>query len=305
MSDKVKKPKDTAFRQQRLKAFIPVHTAKSSALIFFVASMVFLVFGILLYVECNNQTEFSTRYDNKCDISKSSSGNCQLKINVDKNLNEKVFVYYELRNFYQNYRLYVKSKSYTQLRGDSPTSRELSNCKYARYNEDFAGYYTGKKLKPKETARPCGLIARSVFNDTFEVVDHSIDSSDIVSDTDKKMFVSKDDSKEWTDMDNHFITWMKIAPLPTFRKLYGVIDNGLDKGKISVNVQNFYDVSEWDGEKWIVFSTNGKFGGKNTALGVVFIAAGVFCFLCSLVFTSAALFLKQRWMDQDPRSWRF
>lgn len=305
MSDKVKKPKDTAFRQQRLKAFIPVHTAKSSALIFFVASMVFLIFGILLFVECNNQTEYSTRYDNKCEILKSEPGICNLYFKVNKNLREKVFVYYELRNFYQNHRLYVKSKSYTQLRGDSPSSTELLNCKYARYNEDFAGYYTGKDLDARATARPCGLIARSVFNDTFDIIDYEIYSSDIVSNTDKKMFKSKDVSKEWTYMDGHFITWMKIAPLPTFRKLYGVIRNGLDKGKIQVNAYSHYDVSEWGGEKWIVLSTNGKFGGKNTALGVIFIVAGVFCFLCCLVFTSAALFLKQKWMDQDPRSWRF
>lgn len=305
MSDKVKKPKDTAFRQQRLKAFVPVHTAKSSAFIFFSMSMVFLIFGIMLYVECNNQTEFSTRYDKKCKISKSGSDKCEVNLSIDKDLNGKVFVYYELRNFYQNYRLYVKSKSYTQLRGDSPSSKELDYCKYARYNEDFTGYYTGKVLDPSETARPCGLIARSVFNDTFEISGFKIDSSDIVTDTDKKMFKSKDADKEWTDMDNHFITWMKVATLPTFRKLYGVIDEGINKGNVVISVENNYDVGGWDGEKWVVLSTNGKFGGKNTVLGIVLIAAGVFCFLCFLLFTSASLFLKQKWMNQDPRSWRF
>lgn len=39
-----------------------------------------------------------------------------------------IYLYYELRNFYQNYRLYVRSRSYAQLRGEEVTSAELAKC---------------------------------------------------------------------------------------------------------------------------------------------------------------------------------
>jgi hypothetical protein len=300
-----KKPKDTAFRQQRLKAFIPVHTAKSSAVIFFLGSMIFFVFGIMLYVENNNQTEVWFRYDDKCDIYKELNIECKITFQVQEDLKKPVFIYYELLNFYQNHRLYVKSKSYKQLRGDSPSSTDLKNCEPARYNKDFKGYYSGKTLEPDDTARPCGLIARSVFNDSIRIENYEIDSSDIASDTEKKMYKSKDPSKEWTDMDQHFANWMKIATLPNFRKFYGKIDEDVNKGEKTFYVWDRFNVEKWDGEKRIVLSTAGRFGGKNTVLGTVLIVAGVFCFLCSLVFTAAALFVKQKWMNQDPRSWRF
>lgn len=300
MSEKSNKPKDTAFRQQRLKAFKPVHTAKSSALIFLGSSLVFFTFGILLYVECNNQKEHWTTYDH-CKIDEP----CTIKLEISSTMQHPVYVYYQLTNFYQNHRLYVKSKSYTQLRGDKPSSTELENCKGARYNKDFAGYYKGKTLNADSTARPCGLIARSVFNDTFAIEGYDIDTDDITTETDRKMFKSVDKNKEWTDMDEKFINWMKIAPLPTFRKLYGAIRKDVESGEITINVGNHYDVGEWDGEKAIVLSTSGMFGGKNIVLGVVFITAGVFCFVCSLVFTSAALFCKQKWLEQDPRLWKF
>ena len=305
MSDKDKKPKDTAFRQQRLKAFIPVHTAKSSAIIFFIASMIFFIFGILLYVECNNQVEVWTRYDQSCDVYNQLGVECKLDFKVESDLKKPVYIYYELVNFYQNHRLYVKSKSYKQLRGDSPSSSDLENCEPARYNKDFKGYYSGKTLKADSTARPCGLIARSVFNDSIRIENYDIEVADIVSDTEKKMFKSTDESKEWTDMNEHFINWMKIAPLPNFRKLYGKIDQDINKGEILFLIWDRFKVDEWDGEKKIVLSTAGRLGGKNTVLGIVFIVAGVFCFVCSLVFTAAGLFVKQKWMNQDPRSWRF
>lgn len=58
----------------------------------------------------------------------------------------------QLNKFYQNHRRYVQSRSDSQLRGDS--SPEVSSC-------DPLESWGGKTLYP------CGLIANSVFNDTF------------------------------------------------------------------------------------------------------------------------------------------
>lgn len=63
-----------------------------------------------------------------------------------------VYLYYELANFYQNHRRYVKSRSDKQLAGTFYTeSSQLSDC-------DPLRTLNGKLLNP------CGLIANSVFN---------------------------------------------------------------------------------------------------------------------------------------------
>jgi len=73
-------------------------------------------------------------------------------MNISKDMDQPIYVYYQLENFYQNHRRYVKSRSDTQLRGDSVT--ETTNC-------------SPQATKDSKTIYPCGLIAWSVFNDTF------------------------------------------------------------------------------------------------------------------------------------------
>ena len=91
--------------------------------------------------------------------------------------------------------------------------------------------------------------------------------------------------KQWTDVeDPHFMVWMRLAALPTFRKLYGVIEKDLDEGDYQLVVNNLYDVSEWDGEKHFVLTTANAFGGKNYFLGTLFLCAGGLCLLIDLVF---------------------
>ena len=88
-----------------------------------------------------------------------------------------VFLYYELTNFYQNHRRYVKSRDDDQLAaGDSVSpsaSAYSSNCDpwvYSTY-ESSSGVSTDTQLYP------CGLVARSVFNDTFVLNGVSTDES--------------------------------------------------------------------------------------------------------------------------------
>jgi LEM3 (ligand-effect modulator 3) family / CDC50 family len=299
MAGQDKKPKNTSLKQQRLWAFRPVHSVESSLIILSVCGLIFITLGITFYVGYSNQTEYSVRYNDSC-----TGSACIQYIQVPTTIPGPVFVYYELENFYQNYRLYVKSKSYTQLRGGNPPSSELSYCNGARYNKDFAGYYTGKTLNPDDTARPCGLIARSVFNDTFRIPGYTIDTSKIVTSVDKSMYEDIP-SNEWRTIDEHLITWMKISPLPNFRKLWGVIYSDVNAGKLEIDISNNYDVSGWNGTKNIILSTNGMLGGKNIFLWIFFICAGAFCFLCCLFFIFGIICCKSKWTEQDPSLWRF
>lgn len=66
-----------------------------------------------------------------------------------------------LHSFYQNHRRYVKSFDARQLQGDMRTIAQIqSNCDPLYQAEDPVD----KIMKP---IYPCGLIANSVFNDTF------------------------------------------------------------------------------------------------------------------------------------------
>ena len=78
----------------------------------------------------------------------------------------------------------------------------------------------------------------------------------------------------------HFIVWMRTATQPTFRKLYGWINQPIRKGeRIVFNVTANYVVSRFRGSKSLILSTNNIFGGKNPYLGPIFYWVGFYCLL--------------------------
>ncbi len=78
-------------------------------------------------------------------------------------------MYYQLDNFYQNHRRYVKSRSFNQLNGKWITDKDLNDCDPIKRNSDvgIAKSLNGTILDPNEPAAPCGLVAKSFFNDTY------------------------------------------------------------------------------------------------------------------------------------------
>lgn len=70
--------------------------------------------------------------------------------------NEPLQIYYQLTNFHQNHRRYVRSFSAAQMRGENLTLGKLSDCNplinQTNSNGDLVAFY------------PCGLIANSLFN---------------------------------------------------------------------------------------------------------------------------------------------
>ena len=80
-------------------------------------------------------------------------------------------------NFYQNHRRYVKSRDSSQLNGNYIKPDKLSDCDPIVYVGDLWDYQkenlNGNLLKDTDPAIPCGLVAKSVFNDTFVLKDES------------------------------------------------------------------------------------------------------------------------------------
>ena len=83
------------------------------------------------------------------------------------------------------------------------------------------------------------------------------------------------------------MVWMRTAGLPTFKKLYRVIDSfDLVKGdKLRINVNNIYPVNEFDGKKYVVISTISWLGGKNPFLGYAYLIVGGLCAILALAFS--------------------
>ncbi|KAI9368643.1 ligand-effect modulator 3 family [Aspergillus egyptiacus] len=182
---KNRRPANTAFRQQRLKAWQPILTPRSVLPLFFVVGVIFAPIGGLLlwasstvqelvidYSNCKDVTNAESIPDGKFEYSfKSSYGQrpswqgvadehgalCRLMFDIPNTLEPPVFLYYRLTNFYQNHRRYVKSLDIDQLKGKAVDNGTIKggSCDPLRLDPNGKAYY------------PCGLIANSMFNDTI------------------------------------------------------------------------------------------------------------------------------------------
>ena len=72
----------------------------------------------------------------------------------------QVYVYYELGNYYQNHKRYVRSRDDNQMAGKDAGSSKCAPEQYVGGNPD-------PSLPNGGEVTPCGLIAWSQFNDSF------------------------------------------------------------------------------------------------------------------------------------------
>ncbi|XP_075718153.1 cell cycle control protein 50A [Rhinoderma darwinii] len=323
---KSKKPDNTAFKQQRLPAWQPILTAGTVLPAFFVIGIIFIPIGIGIFVTSNNIREHEIDYTgidssspcHKClNASWNSTPSCVCVHNftLDNAFESNVFLYYGLSNFYQNHRRYVKSRDDSQLNGDKNSLTNPSKeCDPYRMNLN----------KP---IAPCGAIANSMFNDTFRLyqikegaeveifftkkgiawwTDKNVkfrnpagnisDLKETFKDTTKPINWQKpvyeldpNDDNNNGFVNEDFIVWMRTAALPTFRKLYGLIEKNdaayaaLAPGNYSLHVEYNYPVLSFDGRKRMILSTISWMGGKNPFLGIAYITVGSICFFLGVI----------------------
>ncbi|KAG2468791.1 CC50A protein, partial [Polypterus senegalus] len=177
-----------------------------------------------------------------------------------------VFMYYGLSNFYQNHRRYVKSRDDSQLNGDiSSLTNPSKECEPYRESE-------------KKPIAPCGAIANSLFNGTIKPVNWKIPVYELDTDPENNGFINED-----------FIVWMRTAALPTFRKLYRLIERknsiapALARGNYTLEIIYNYPVDKFEGRKRMILSTISWMGGKNPFLGIAYITVGSVCFFLGVV----------------------
>lgn len=287
------KVRRSAFKQQRLPAWRPVPTITSILIVLPTFSVIFIAIGIILLIFSQKIKHITYQYDEIC---KELNKECHLEIEITEDMSQPIMVYYQLDGFFQNHRRYLKSKNLNQLRGNSVTKDDVKDdCDPIITNKDIGktNNVNGKPdLNENEVAIPCGLMAKTFFNDTF--FDWKIDGKNITVD-EKNIAYAKDldlykkeidTSKQWMSLtDEHFIVWMRPSGLPNPKKLWGRIRQDLKKGnKLTLKVQNNYDVSIYEGKKKLVFSTTNFLGGKNVFLGVSFVVVGCLTLALTVLF---------------------
>nr|XP_055029045.1 cell cycle control protein 50B [Misgurnus anguillicaudatus] len=255
------KPDNTAFTQQRLPAWQPVLSAGIVIPGFLIIGLAFIGIGIALFLTSQTIQVVEMDYTGDktdspcfpCTDSKTKNCTCEIKFSLDKLVTGPVFFYYGLTNYYQSFRKYGVSKDDYQLSGDTSYFTSPQD-KCSPYNYD----------SNKFPIVPCGALANSMFNDTFELFQ-------IVNNTKKQVPLDGKGIAWWTDynikyrnpvpvngsfakafegtvkpihwpkaayeldttdpnnngfLNQDFLVWMRRAALPQFRKLYRRITEG-------------------------------------------------------------------------------
>ncbi|KAL8828331.1 MAG: hypothetical protein Q9191_002649 [Dirinaria sp. TL-2023a] len=185
------------------------------------------------------------------DTKKTPTQYCTLQFPIPNNIGPPVLFYYRLTNFYQNHRRYVKSLDTDQLKGKAVPASTIGSgsCDPLQLDRSGKPYY------------PCGLIANSLFNDSFAEplnvdvqggsapnVTYPMTNKGIAWGSDKALYgktkynladiaVPPNWQEQWPngytdehpppdlDDDEEFQVWMRTAGLPTFSKLARRNDN--------------------------------------------------------------------------------
>lgn len=302
-----KQPKYSRFTQQELPACKPLLTPGWVITTFMLVGALFIPIGVISLVASHRVVEIVHQYETDClplqyrdnktarlaYIQNSTiAKNCTQILKVPKQMKHPIYIYYQLDNFYQNHRRYVKSRSDQQLM-KAGSANDTDTC------------------KPEATTGglpivPCGLIAWSLFNDTYNFsrgdTSLPVNKKDISWKSDRehkfgshvypKNFqkgtliggASLNESIPLSEQED-LIVWMRTAALPTFRKLYGRIEEDLQENDtITVHLFNYYNTYTFNGKKKVVLSTTSFLGGKNNFLGIAYLTVGGLCFFLAMVF---------------------
>lgn len=365
--EKNRRPADSPFRQQRLKAYNPVLTAKTVIPLLIGIAIVFAPLGAAMwyashhvqdmsidYTQCENlasrshwqevpeeylSLNFRTKEDDikkpqwklATDDSqrfKDERKVCQLQFQVPNDLSPPIYFFYRLHKFYANHRRYAKSFSEEQIEGNAASVDVIKhtmgqNCDPLSVDSDGKKYY------------PCGLIANSLFNDTFGTTlkgtngtssDYKMTDEGISWATDKNRFKkTKYDHTEITPPPNwykmfpegynstnvpdiskwyQFQNWMRTSGLPTFNKLaLRNDDKTLQKGIYEISIGLHFPVLPYNGNKYIYISQRSVIGGKNDFLGISWMVGGAVCFVLGLALLIANTIRPRRTGDVNLLSW--
>jgi len=351
LSEQTNRPKDVALQQQRVNAWHPILDPTWVIVALLYIGVIMVPVGWKMWTLSNSVTEYSIKYDDyqpppmgqelACPINNTFNAGrkCNLTITVNEYMKPPVLVYYQLTNFYQNYRKYAKSFDPYQLYGRVGSQDAVSRQNCEPLN-----------ILGNMTLNPCGLIANTFFNDIFRLVEGraatgkrlQMREDGIAWQSDLEYMYNQPDgfnfsecpsngcdasccavgsscTTPWKDPETgkcyryyypdddttqylyetypdiispiegvtneHFVVWMRVAPLRNFRKLYGWFDQPIDAGtKLVFEVTANYAVTPFKGGKALLITSNNIFGGKNIYTALFMLVLGAFCLVSAFFF---------------------
>lgn len=364
--EKSKKPINNAFTQQRLKAYNPVFTVKTVIPLLVGIAIFFIPLGAGMWYASHTvkditidytQCELLANYDYWTEIPDNFTFNfnddtlkfnkpvwklekdeswsdpseqqvCKIQFQTPIDLNPPLYFFYRLIKFHANHRRYVKSYSEDQINGKAASVRTIRdtvglNC------EPLSVDSQGKKIYP------CGLIANSVFNDTYTstltgvngtTTNYQFSEDDIAWSTNKNRF--KKTTYNYTEIVPppnwyhrypngynetnvpdiskmpHFQNWMQASALPDFVKLYFKNTNQkLPAGTYELSIGLHWPVLPFNGSKLIFISQRSVIGGKNIFLGVSWMAGGGICLILAIFLLTVNFVKPRKTGDINLLSW--
>lgn len=285
-------------QQQTLAAWFPIRSNQCVVYTFVVTALLFIALGVCIIIVANRSViEYSVRYDNLSPVCPS----CHHIINftISTEMKPPIFFYYRLSGYYQNHRTYAQSRSDLQLAGYK--SYHSSSCApMSKWN--------------RAVLYPCGLIAQSFFNDTFTdpvlklsviktvpLQNENWDKKGITWESDikgkyKTRALAADETwgpnnpEHRGPADPEMAVWLRIAAMPTFKKLHRrILNMTLPAGsELYVNVLNRYPTANGSFEKEAVIATTSPLGGSQLFLAWTFIFVGVLLMVLSLLIICIA-----------------
>uniref|UniRef100_K3ZUR4 ALA-interacting subunit n=1 Tax=Setaria italica TaxID=4555 RepID=K3ZUR4_SETIT len=159
------RPQYHPFTQQQLPACKPILAPKTVIPVLLFVGIIFIPIGLGCIAASNRVVEVVYQYETSCVPgymldnkvayiqNPSIDKTCRRILKVPKDMKQPIYIYYQLDKFYQNHRRYVTSRNDKQLR--SP--EEVNTTQYCKPEATHHG----------NPVVPCGLVAWSLFNDTY------------------------------------------------------------------------------------------------------------------------------------------
>jgi hypothetical protein len=289
-----------ALRHQELKRCRIRSVPLCTSVAFFGLALIYAWLFTTIGLQSSLLESLEVRYDNVCR----GDQFCIVPFEIKDPFTKTVGLYYKITHFSQMRREIATSFQSDMLRGNAVRVDDLDSCSPEIYINNI--------VNQTNLLLPCGLLPRSVFNDTFvplaplpefseENIILNIDATTLYKEPHSKYR----DASYWLadsglfpggQTNVHFIAWMRQSAFMPFRKLYSVTSDGIPAGNYSMLVHNLYNVTGFGGEKYFVFAEIGRFGTTKWGATIVFgLMVGMF------LVASAALGIIG-WKRQRPSS---